>query len=130
MALKSRTWEWDFAVEGGDTGTIELDRGYSLVGARRGGVIPAGATVVAASVNVVTSLTNAANATLDVNVPGLVLPTELDAVEPVTLDDTVEIIWTTPWDFGALAAADNPNMVIGTAAITAGKLEITVWYVE
>lgn len=129
-ALKKRTYEYDFAVEAGAIGTIQLTRGYPLSGARNGGKIPVGAEVVLAVTTIVTDLTNAANATIKVVVPGVTTPTALDVVAPDTLDATEVFLSTMPAAWAALTVADNPTVIIATAAVTAGKFRLVVYYNE
>lgn len=131
--LRTRVYEYDFDVEGGAVGTIELTRGVGTADVdddRVGGSIPAGAIVVASHTLIQTSLTCTATATIEVAIPGLANHADLDAVDPAGLDEDEEFYqFFTPLDITPLAADDNPQVIIATEAVTAGKIRIIVFYV-
>lgn len=136
--ISARVYEYDFAVDGGAVADFPIDlRGASgdLGAGKSGGFIPAGAVVIGAIVDILTDFTGGATATVDLTIPGLANATALTAVDPATLDasecffiglgDDSLGVAVTP-----LAAADKPAMDIDTDAVTAGKMRVTVLYVE
>lgn len=136
--ISAKTWEYDFAHEGGAIGTIELTRGPLDTGGTKagysGGVIPAGSLILSAIVRVLTNFTgNSANTDISVVVPGLDTATALDAVDPATLDAD-EVFYTAVADeeasLAVTTADENPQVVIATDTVTAGKLQVTVLYIE
>jgi hypothetical protein len=132
-AIKARNYVFDFARHGGAVDTHELTQwtGGEEKSGPSGGVIPAGSVVVGAIARVLEDCTGDATTTLGLVVPGLTTPAALDDVDPATLDAGEAFYWAP--SAGAvtpLAADDNPQAVIGVEALTAGKIEVTVLYVE
>lgn len=135
--VEARVYEYDFAVDGGAVGTIFNMRGAvgQLQAGKSGGFIPAGAVVIGAIVDILTDFTGGATATVDVTIPGLANATALTAVDPATLDanecffiglgSDAAGVAVTP-----LAAAAKPQFDIDTDVVTAGKLRVTVLYVN
>lgn len=113
---------YDFAVEGGATGDITL----------RGDSIPSGAVIVDALLDVETVVTSAGAATLaikaesaaDINAADVVsgAPWSTTGAKRADLTATTAPVKTT--------AKRNIVATVGTAALTAGKFKVVVWYVE
>lgn len=136
--VEARVYEYDFAVDGGAVAAAQDLRGAvgELKAGKSGGYIPAGAVVVGAIVDILTDFTGAdGTADITITIPGLTTATALSAVDPATLDanecffiglgDDSAGVAVTP-----LAADDKPAVDIDTAAVTAGKLRVTVLYVN
>lgn len=113
---------YDFAVEGGATGDITL----------RGDSIPSGAVIVDALLDVETVVTSAGAATLAIKTEGAA---DINAADVVS---------GAPWSTTGAKRADltattapvkttakrSIVATVGTAALTAGKFKVVVWYVE
>lgn len=120
---KTAIAEYDFAVDGGGTGTIVL-RGVDSVGNN----IPSGAVVTGGYIDVLTGVASATGTVaLQVESAGDLLV----AVSP-TAALTTGRKSVVPAGTGATAvkttAARSLTMVIGTAALTAGKFRLVVFY--
>jgi hypothetical protein len=121
---KTAIAEYDFAVDGGAVGTITL-RGVDAIGNN----IPSGAVVTGGFIDVLTGVASATGTVaLQVESAGDLLV----AVSP-TAALTTGRKSIVPAGTGATAvkttAARNLTMVIGTAALTAGKFRLVVLYV-
>ena len=120
---KTAIAEYDFAVDGGAVGTIVL-RGVDAIGNN----IPNGAVVTAGFIDVLTGVASATGTVaLQVESAGDLLV----AVSP-TAALTTGRKSIVPAATGATAvkttASRNLTMVIGTAALTAGKFRLVVYY--
>lgn len=122
--LKAAVGIYDFAVDGGATGTIALMGGT---------LIPLGATIVSGFVDVVTACTSGGSATI---------ACQVDAANDI-LTAVAVASWTTGRKnvlpaptTGALTAstavrttaARDISIVIATAALTAGKFKVVLFY--
>jgi hypothetical protein len=120
--LKGAVGEYDFAVDGGGTGTITLRSGDS-----RGNYIPNGAVVLGGYVEVDTAVASATG-TVAVNLEGTgdLLPATGQA--GLTLGRKS----ITPAFTGAASLKTTTqrslNITIATAALTAGKFRVVVFY--
>lgn len=113
---------YEFAVDGGAVGDIAL----------RGDKIPAGAIVVDALIHVDAVPTSGGAATIAIKVEGAADINAADAISGAP--------WSTTGakrsDFGATSAPIKTTAersvvaTIATAALTAGKFTVVVWYVE
>jgi hypothetical protein len=104
---------YDFAVDAGAVGTIKL-----LTFAKK-------CVIVRANTHVVTACTSGGSATVKIGTTGdddAVIDTTDGAVASLTLDK-LYAGKTLPTK---VAAADVLNLVIGTAALTAGKIAVTL----
>lgn len=121
--LKTAVAEYDFAVDGGAIGTIVLRSADSS-----GGAVPTGSVVMGGYIDV---LTGVASATGTVAVQIESAGDLLAAVSP-TAALTTGRKSIVPAATGATAikttAARSLTMVIATAALTAGKLRVVVFY--
>jgi hypothetical protein len=121
--LKVFTFSYDFAVDGGAVSTITLRS--------NDGPIPTGSYIMGGVLDVATALTSGGSATA--------------ALQIEAANDTVNAaaFSGTPWSAIALkslieaftgatvvktTASRNPKLVIGTAALTAGKFTLTVFF--
>jgi hypothetical protein len=135
--VEARVYEYDFAIDGGAVGSVADLRGASgqLQAGKSGGAIPAGAVVIGAIVDILTDFTGGASATFDLTIPGLSNATALTGVDPATLDanecffiglgSDASGVAVTP-----LAAAAKPQWDVDTDTVTAGKLRVTVLYIN
>jgi len=113
---------YDFATDGGAVGDITL----------RGGSIPSGAIIVDALLHVDTVLTSGGAATVAVKTEGAADINAADAISGAP--------WSTAGakraDFTATTAPIKTTAArsivasVATAALTAGKFKVFVWYVE
>lgn len=114
---------YDFAVEGGAVGAINL-----LAGAE----IPSGAVILGGYLDVITVPTSAGAPTLGVQVEGTndVVASALISGAPWSTTGRKSVI---PAFTGATSvkttAAKNVVANVGTAALTAGKFEVVLFYV-
>lgn len=121
LAAAWKKWEgdYDFAVDGGAVGTITL-RSAS-------GPLPAGSTIMGGVLEIATALLSA---TGTVALQGEAAADLLAATAQAGL--TVGGKSVIPAFTGATrvltTVARNPAMVIATAAFTAGKFHLTLWY--
>lgn len=113
--------KYDFAVDGGAVGAISL---------MPAAVLPSGALILAAFLNVTTAPTSGGAATIG-----------LDSEAAADLQTAV-VISGAPWSTTGwkaltktfatapikLTAARNPAITVGTAALTAGVFEVIVFY--
>lgn len=117
-------YDYDFAVDGGGTTAIPL---------RGQGAIPSGAIITEALINVETALTGGtATDTIQLDSEGAAdlqaaaarnaAPWATTGAKRVTLDADAAPIKTT--------AARTPALKVNTTAITAGKFQLIVWFVE
>ena len=114
--------DYDFSVDGGAVGDITL----------RGDTIPSGAVVVDALLHVETALTSGGAATVAIKTEGAADINAADAISGAP--------WSTTGakrgDFTATTApvkttaARSITATVATAALTAGKFAVLVWYVE
>lgn len=129
--IQCRVYEYDFAVDGGaTTAGTEMRGAVGEVAGRSGGVIPAGAVVLASITKVVTDMTgNSANTDFSVTTPSLATNTALDAVDPATLDaGEVFLEMAASGAITELAADAKPEFVIATDTVTAGKVQHFVYF--
>ena len=127
-----RVYEYDFALDGGAaTAGTDMRGAVGEFAGRSGGVIPAGAVVLASITKVVTDMTgNSANTDFSVTTPSLATNTALDAVDPATLDaGEVFLEMAASGAVTELAADDKPTFIIATDTVTAGKVQHFVYYV-
>lgn len=113
---------YDFAVDGGAVGDIVL----------RGDSVPSGAVIVDALIQVDTALTSGGAATVaiktegaaDINAAAAVsgAPWSATGAKRATFTATTAPVKTT--------ARRTPTATVATAALTAGKFTVIVWYVE
>ncbi len=114
---------WDFAVQGGAVGTLNLkdDQGDEIV-------LPAGAIITGGMIDVLTAMDSAGGTgtiALGANT-GVDL---LAAVDADTLSDLVAIVPVgTAATAVKLTAASNVKLDIGTEALTAGKIAVYLEY--
>lgn len=120
--VQSKEYVYDFAVDGGATGTIDLAKGHAL---------PTGAHLLDVYYHVETAFTSGGSATVALG----------DAAS------STSIVSTTAFDNAAYALAGitkdsagqprvcsatscKPQIVIATAAVTAGKVRIHYLYIQ
>lgn len=113
---------YDFAVDGGAVGDITL----------RGDSVPSGAIITDALIHVDTVLTSGGAATVAIKTEGAADINAADAISGAP--------WSTTGakrgDFTATTAPIKTTAAraivatVGTAALTAGKFSVIVWYVE
>lgn len=113
---------YDFAVEGGAVSTITL----------RGDTIPSGAIIVDALLHVDTAVTSGGVATVSVGSEAAAdlqtaaavsgAPWSTTGAKRATFTATTAPVKTT--------AARSVSIAVATAALTAGKFRVLVWYVE
>lgn len=120
--VKAAVGLYDFGVDGGAVGDIPL----------RGDRIPSGAVIVDSLIHVDTVLTSGGAATVAIKTQGAADVNAADAISGA------------PWSStgakrGDLTATSAPvkttaartiTATVGTAALTAGKFSVVVWYVE
>lgn len=123
-----KTWigEYDFAVDGGATGTIVLRQVGSVIGP-----LPNGAVVCLGYMTVVTPFTtgSAAQAAVTVESAGDMVAAAVVSGAPWSTAGQKSII---PVGSGAtsvlLTAQRSPSFVISVGTITAGKVRIVLFY--
>lgn len=113
---------YDFAVDGGAVGDIAL----------RGDVLPSGAVIVDSLIRVETVLTSGGAATVAIKTEGTADVNAADAISGAPwsttgakrgdLTSTTAPVTTT--------AVRTPTATVGTAALTAGKFTLVIWYLE
>lgn len=122
--LKTASAEYDFAVDGGATGTIAL---RSAPGDIQGNLVPAGSVITGGYIDVETACLSATG-TMQFQVEGA---GDLSAAL-AQAGLTVGRKSVTPAGTGATAvkttAARSIAVVIATAAFTAGKLRVVLFY--
>lgn len=113
---------YDFAVDGGATGDITL----------RGDTIPAGAVIVDALLHVDTAVTGGASATAAIKVEGAADIQSAAAVSgaPWSTVGAKRSTFTATSAPVKTTAARSIVATVGTAALTAGKFRVVVWYLE
>ncbi|MFI7072057.1 hypothetical protein [Micromonospora sediminicola] len=123
--IKTAQGEYDFARDGGAVSTIQLRGGP---GDAVGNEVPAGAVILGGYVEVDTAVTSGGAATVAVNSEGAA--DILAATAPAGL--TVGRKSIIPAFTGATTikttAARRLNITIATAALTAGKFRVVVFY--
>lgn len=155
--IKARTFQYDFAIDGGAIGTIDMRRTTDERRVYTGGVVPDGALVVGMIYRVLTAFTDAAaGAAVTIEVEGQDAPVEFDAAAVANLGTQTKVYWADSGMRKALAKLDADagvtdtnyaalvqgvpesitsgdkkcQIIIGTEALTGGKAEVTVLYVE
>lgn len=126
-AVKAKTVGYDFAQDGGAISTIELTRwsgGQELSGPS-GGTIPAGSIPLCAIVRITENVVVSGAGTAKVVVAGLTITADLDGK---VAGDAVYMAAPAAGAVTPYAADDNPQLLIEVAAVTAGKIEVTVLY--
>jgi hypothetical protein len=120
--LKTVIADYDFAVDGGAVGTINL---------RGDNTIPAGAYILGGLVDVTTAVTSGGAATVGVNsnASGDIVAAAAVSGAPWSTTGLKSVV---PSFTGATAikttAQRSLAITIGTAALTAGKFRVTVYY--
>lgn len=113
---------YDFAVDGGAVGDIAL----------RGDKIPSGAVIVDALINVDTVLTSGGAATVAIKTEGAADINAADAIDgaPWSTAGAKRADFTATTAVVKTTAQRTPTATVGTAALTAGKFTVVIWYVE
>lgn len=113
---------YDFDVDGGAVGDITL----------RGDTIPSGAILVDALLHVDTAVTSGGAATLAIKVEGAADVNAADAVSgaPWSTTGAKRADFTATTAPIKTTAARSIVATVATAALTAGKFTVVVWYVE
>jgi hypothetical protein len=124
--LKEAAAEYDFAVDGGAIGTITL-RGTGSAG----NGIPSGAVVLGGYVNVLTGFTTGSAATMALQIEGagdLVAATVVSGAPYSSTGRKSVIPAFTGATTVATTAARALTAVIATGTVTAGKLQVVVFW--
>lgn len=120
--VKPAVGRYDFAIDGGAVGDIAL----------RGDSVPSGAVIVDALILVDTALTSGGSATVAIKTEGAADINAADAFGGAPWSST----GAKRGDFTATTAPITTTAsraitaTVGTAALTAGKFRVVVWYVE
>ncbi|MFC3986797.1 hypothetical protein [Streptosporangium jomthongense] len=126
--LKEARGEYDFAVDGGAVSTITL---RSAPGDSNGNDIPAGSVIVGGYIEVDTAVTSGGSATVGVNSEGAGDLLAATAVSGAPWSTTGRKAITPVFTAGTsvkTTARRNLAIAIATAALTAGKFRVVVFY--
>lgn len=121
--LKEATGAYDFAVDGGAVSTITL-RGVGI----NGGEIPNGSVITGGYIDVATQPTSGGLATIAVNSQAAADLKAATAVTALTVGRHDVIPDATGDTSVKTTARRNLAIAIATAALTAGKFTVTVFY--
>jgi hypothetical protein len=113
---------YDFAIDGGAVGDIVL----------RGDSVPSGAVIVDALIQVDTALTSGGAATVAIKTEGAADINSAAAVSgaPWSSTGAKRATFTATTAPVKTTARRTPTATVATAALTAGKFTVVVWYVE
>ncbi len=113
---------YEFALDGGAVGDIVL----------RGDTLPSGAIIVDALIHVDTAVTSGGSATLAIKTEGAADINAADAVSgaPWSTTGAKRADFTATTAPIKTTAARSITATVATAALTAGKFTVVVWYLE